>query len=80
MLGNQPQEQATMNDPSGARSSVEATASDSPVMQGRNAREYGRGRDSCPYPEGSAERQGWFEGFDDITADDLEGGERSKAG
>ena len=47
-----------------------ATAADSPVMQGRNAREYGRGRESCPYPEGSAERQGWLEGFDDVTAGD----------
>ena len=42
----------------------QATASDSPVMQGRNAREYGRGRESCPYPEGSPERQGWMEGSD----------------
>jgi ribosome modulation factor len=49
---------------------IGATAADSPVMQGRNAREYGRGRESCPYPEGSAERQGWLEGFDDLTADD----------
>ncbi len=49
---------------------MEATASDSPVMQGRNAREYGRGRESCPYPEGSIERQGWLEGYDDVTADD----------
>ena len=32
--------------------------------------EYGRGRESCPYSKGSAERQGWLEGFDDLTADD----------
>jgi ribosome modulation factor len=57
--------EAPMND-----SLISATAADSPVMQGRNAREYGRGRESCPYTEGSAERQGWLEGFDDVTADD----------
>ena len=51
-------------------SKISATAADSPVMQGRNAREYGRGRESCPYPKGSAERQGWLEGYDDLTADD----------
>ena len=30
------------------QSTVGGTASDSPVMQGRNARENGHGRDSCP--------------------------------
>jgi ribosome modulation factor len=52
---------------------VEATASDSPYMQGRNAKEYGHGRESCPYPEGSEERKGWLEGFDGITADNPTG-------
>jgi ribosome modulation factor len=52
---------------------VEATASDSPYMQGRNAKEYGHGRESCPYPEGSEERKGWLEGFDRITADNPTG-------
>jgi ribosome modulation factor len=56
------------------QSAVGGTASDSPVMQGRNARENGHVRDSCPYPEGSPERQGWLEGYDNITADALEGG------
>jgi len=63
-----------MDNSSGTQSAYEATASDSPLIQGRNAREYGHGRDSCPYPEGSIERQGWMDGFDDITADDLEAG------
>jgi ribosome modulation factor len=61
------------------QSTLGGTASDSPVMQGRNARENGHGRESCPYPEGSVENQGWLEGYDDITADKLEGGARSKA-
>lgn len=55
----------------GKRGSIEATASDSPVMQGRNAREYGRGVESCPYPEGSPEREGWMEGFGNVTAEDF---------
>ena len=68
-----------MTNTSREQSTVGGTASDSPVMQGRNARENGHGRDSCPYPEDSPERQGWLEGFDDITADNLEGGARSRA-
>ena len=62
------------------QSTVGGTASDSPVMQGRNARENGHGRDSCPYPEGSAERQGWFDGYDNVTADVLEAGLRPRGG
>ena len=69
-----------MSNISREQSTVGGTASDSPVMQGRNARENGHRRESCPYPEGSVEREGWFEGYDDITADDLEGGARSRAG
>src|SRR5215211_3166858 len=42
------------------QSTVGGTAGDSPVMQHRKARENGHGRDSCPYPEGSPERQGWL--------------------
>lgn len=41
----------------------EATASDSPLIQGRNARLYGKSRESCPYSEGSPEREGWMDGF-----------------
>ena len=51
------------------QSTVGGTASDSPVMQGRNARENSHGRDSCPYPEGSVERQGWLDGYDNVTAE-----------
>ena len=35
---------------------VQATASDSPFIQGRNARLYGKPVSECPYPEGSEER------------------------
>ena len=65
--------EAAMPDISREQSTVGGTASDSPVMQGRNARENGHGRDNCPYPEGSVERQGWLEGYDNVTADHLEG-------
>ena len=49
----------------------EATASDSPLIQGRNARLYGKPRSSCPYADGSPEQQGWIDGFtgaDAVTA------------
>src|SRR4051794_29490645 len=39
----------TMTDISREQSTVGGTASDSPVMRGRNARENGHGRASCPY-------------------------------
>ena len=51
----------------------EATASDSPLIQGRNARLYGKSKESCPYPAGSAEHEGWMDGFagtDAVTAGD----------
>ncbi len=57
----------------------EATASDQPVIQGRNAREYGKGRESCPYQPGTIEHQGWMDGFDDVTADDSTKSRRSDA-
>ena len=41
----------------------EATASDSPFIQGRNARLYGKPASQCPYPEGSPERALWLEAF-----------------
>ena len=56
----------------------EATASDSPLIQGRNARLYGKGRESCPYGDGSEEGVGWLQGFDGyetaVTAPDPDDG------
>ncbi len=48
----------------------QATASDSPFIQGRNARLYGKTADECPYPEGSQERKAWMEAYEDATLDD----------
>ncbi len=40
-----------------------ATASDSPFIQGRNARLYGKAPSECPYPEASQEREAWLQAF-----------------
>jgi len=45
------------------------TASDSPFIQGRNARLYGKTVAECPYPEGSEERQAWIQAFEEAAAD-----------
>jgi ribosome modulation factor len=42
-----------------------ATASDSPFIKGRNARMYGKTRESCPYPEGSEDRAAWLQAWDE---------------
>lgn len=42
-----------------------ATASDSPLIKGRNARLYGKTRESCPYPEGSQDRAVWLQAWDE---------------
>ncbi|MEH3120269.1 MAG: hypothetical protein PGN25_22480 [Methylorubrum populi] len=39
----------------------QATASDSPFIQGRNARLYGKSVAECPYPEGSQDREAWMQ-------------------
>lgn len=49
-----------------------ATASDSPLIKGRNARLYGKTRESCPYPEGSEEHRGWLEGYDGASTPEAE--------
>ncbi len=49
-----------------------ATASDSPFIKGRNARLYGRQRESCPYAEGSEDRVAWMQAFDEAADDRLE--------
>jgi ribosome modulation factor len=49
-----------------------ATASDSPYIKGRNARLYGKSRESCPYPEGSQDREGWLEAFDAASVPEAE--------
>ena len=41
-----------------------ASASDSPLIQGRNARLYGKGRQACPYGEETQEGKAWLEGFE----------------
>ena len=46
-----------------------ATASDSPFIQGRNARVYGKTRESCPYSEGSEDRVAWLQAWDEAGAD-----------
>lgn len=52
---------------------VQATASDSPFIQGRNARLYGKGIDTCPYPEGSQDRAAWLQAYEEAATDDPEG-------
>lgn len=49
-----------------------ATASDSPYIKGRNAKLYGKTRESCPYPDGSQDRQGWLEGYDGASSAEAE--------
>ncbi|KQQ32090.1 hypothetical protein ASF58_11165 [Methylobacterium sp. Leaf125] len=49
-----------------------ATASDSPFIKGRNARLYGKQRESCPYAEGSEDRTAWMQAFDEAADDRLE--------
>ncbi|WP_336489957.1 ribosome modulation factor [Methylobacterium nigriterrae] len=54
----------------------EATASDSPFLQGRNARLYGKPRSQCPYPEGSGERAAWMQAYEEASSPEAdEGGE-----
>ncbi|GLS42856.1 ribosome modulation factor [Methylobacterium brachythecii] len=50
-----------------------ATASDSPFIKGRNARVYGKTRESCPYPEGSEDRTAWLQAWDEAGTDDQGG-------
>ena len=47
-----------------------ATASDSPFIQGRNARLYGKPVSECPYPEGSEDRAAWMEAYDEAAVTD----------
>ncbi|ACB24161.1 ribosome modulation factor [Methylobacterium sp. PvP062] len=49
---------------------VQATASDSPFIQGRNARLYGKPVSECPYPEGSQERAAWMEAYEEAVVSD----------
>ena len=48
-----------------------ATASDSPFIQGRNARLYGKPASDCPYPEGSEERAAWLQAYAEAAAPDV---------
>ncbi len=47
-----------------------ATASDSPFIQGRNARLYGKTRETCPYSDGSEDHAAWMQAYDEAVADD----------
>ncbi|MCJ2088922.1 hypothetical protein MKK88_23495 [Methylobacterium sp. E-005] len=49
---------------------AQATASDSPFIQGRNARLYGKPKSECPYPEGSEDRTAWMEAYDEAAVTD----------
>ncbi|MCJ2135692.1 hypothetical protein MKK69_16795 [Methylobacterium sp. J-026] len=49
---------------------VQATASDSPFIQGRNARLYGKPVSECPYPEGSEDYAGWMQAYEEAAASD----------
>ncbi len=53
--------------------SAGATASDSPFIKGRNARLYGKTRESCPYAEGSEDRVAWLQAWDEAGRDDQGG-------
>lgn len=48
----------------------QATASDSPFIQGRNARQYGKPPSECPYPEGSEDRAAWMQAYDEAAVTD----------
>lgn len=49
-----------------------ASASDSPFIQGRNARLYGRPASECPYADGSQERAAWMQAYEEAAADPSE--------
>ncbi len=49
---------------------VQATASDSPFIQGRNARIYGKPESACPYADGSEERAAWMQAYAEAGAPD----------
>lgn len=42
---------------------AQAGASESPFIQGRNARLYGKPASDCPYPEGSEDRTAWMQAY-----------------
>ena len=48
----------------------EATASDSPFIQGRNARLHGKTLAQCPYAEGSEERASWLQAYEEAAVTD----------
>ncbi|WP_375465254.1 Rmf/CrpP family protein [uncultured Methylobacterium sp.] len=49
---------------------AQATASDSPFIEGRNARLYGKPASDCPYPEGSEERAAWMQAYEEAAVTD----------
>ena len=59
--------------------SAGATASDSPLIQGRNARVNGQARDTCPHPAGSEERAVWMQAWDEAGVGENDGGLQDKS-
>ena len=51
-------------------SNVQATASDSPFIQGRNARLYGKPKSECPYAEGTEDYAAWMQAYDEAQQSD----------
>lgn len=49
---------------------AQATASDSPFIQGRNARHYGKAVSDCPYAEGTEDRAAWIQAYEEAAAPD----------
>lgn len=49
---------------------TQATATDSPFIQGRNARLYGKPIGDCPYAEGSEERAAWLQAYEEAAVTD----------
>ena len=45
----------------------QATASDSPFIQGRNACLYGKPKSECPYAEGSEDYAAWIQAYEEAS-------------
>ena len=45
----------------------QATASDSPFIQGRNACLYGKPKSACPYAEGSEDYHAWIQAYEEAS-------------
>ena len=50
-----------------SQANASAGASDSPFIQGRNARLHGKPASDCPYPEGSEDRTAWIQAYEEAA-------------